>query len=340
MQQLDKFIVKKRTLLTVAIPTYNRASYLEVCLKRLSEELNSLDVDLRNLVKIYISNNASTDETALVISRFPFLDAVEVEVINNASNIGSERNVVQCYESAMTPYVWILGDDDVILPNGLQKVLDVLLLKQPDMVYLGNYHFVDSYLDHQCAIKPEVDAFTACESSLEFAKKTNVMLTFISGLVVRSKLNFNYQSGMLADSYMSHLGWILPLLRDGNVFVIIESWVVAAKGGNTGGYGLIKVFAENLQKISFEILRDKPKEAKAIQNGTIVNFFPGFILEMRAGTSKFSDVRELQGLKHAFYKNWRYYFFLVPLIKLPLFLAYRYNNMLNNLRRILGGYLI
>jgi abequosyltransferase len=340
MQDFDKFTVKKQALFTVAIPTYNRASYLDLCLKRLSEELNSLDVDLRKLVNIYISNNASTDETALVIARYPFKDAGKVEIVNNKSNIGAERNVVQCYESAITPYVWILGDDDIILPKGLQKVLEVLLLKQPDIVYLGNYHFVDSYLDHQCAIKPEIDSFTVCENSLEFAKRTNVMLTFISGLVVRRKFNFNYQSGMLADSYLSHLGWILPLLRDGNVFVIIESWVVAAKGGNTGGYGLIKVFAENLQKISCEILRDKPKEAKAIENGTIVNFFPGFILEMRAGRSKFSDVSELQGLKYAFYKNWRYYFFLVPLIKLPLSLAYRYNNLLNILRRFLGGYLI
>ncbi|MGV3581307.1 MAG: glycosyltransferase family 2 protein [Methylophilus sp.] len=327
-------------LLTIAIPTFNRASCLDVCLKRLSDELDNLSLGQCKLVKVYVSNNASTDQSVHTLRKYNFSKAGGCEFTSNEFNIGGERNAIKCYESATTQYVWILGDDDVILPGGLKLVLDTLLLQQPDILYLGNYHFIESYLDQKCAIKPKTKAISICKNSLDFAKRTNVMLTFISALVIRKRVNQDIMRDVTSGTNLPQLGWILPLLIGGNNFVIIEDWVVAAKGGNSGGYSLIKVFGENLNMILNDILKNRPKEVNAILNGTIVNFFPGFLLEMRSGNSKFTDKDVTLGLKNVFDNNWRYYFFLYPLIKLPLFLAYRYNTMLNILRRLFGNYLI
>ena len=41
-------------LLTIAIPTYNRAVFLDLCLTRIGEELESLNEEQRKLVKIYV----------------------------------------------------------------------------------------------------------------------------------------------------------------------------------------------------------------------------------------------------------------------------------------------
>lgn len=330
----------RAVLLTIAIPTYNRAEYLDTNLARLNEELNSLDREMIGLIKVFISNNASTDDTEQVISKYEFYGIGELEVVTNSTNIGAENNVIQCYESARSPYVWILGDDDVVLNGGLNKVLTVLQSKQPDILYLGNYHFLDSYLDRDFAHNEVKPAISNYESSLVFAKKVNVMLTFISALVVRSSEYVDYNKGGMPGSYLSQLTWVLPLLRDGGRFSIVNTWVVAAKGGNGGGYALIKVFGENLKSILNRFLVNKPKEAAAIINGTIINFFPGFILEIRKGKSRFNNEDLEKGLARLFSSNWRYYFFLLPLIKLPLFLACRYNNGLNILRRFVGNYLI
>lgn len=327
-------------LLTIAIPTYNRAAYLELCLKRISEELDSLSADQRKLVKVSVSNNASTDNTAEVIAQYRSMWVGEFEVVHNIENIGGDRNVAQCYASAATPYAWVLGDDDVILPEGLRKVLEVLLLQDVDLLYVNNYWFIDSYLDARCSLKPERHGVSSYINPLTFARRTNVMLTFISALIVRNSTSFDYHADVAVGSNLPQLGWVLPQLRDGDRFAIIEDWVVAAKGANSGGYGLVKVFGENLQKTSSVILKGRPELAKAIENGTIVNFFPGFVMELRSGLSKFQDKNMVEGLKQAFGGNWRYYFFLVPLIKLPLFMAYPYNKMLNVLRRLIGIYLI
>ncbi len=325
-------------LLTIAIPTYNRAVFLELCLKRISEEIDSLSADQRKLVQVYISNNASTDNTTQVIFQHQLIEARKFEVAHNEENIGGERNVAQCYTSATTPYVWVLGDDDLILPGGLKNVLDVLLEQDVDILYVNNYWFKDDYKNHPRS--KEKHGISIYTNRIDFARRTNVMMTFISALIVRNRASLDYHTDVASGSNLPQLGWVLLLLRDGKRFAIIEDWIVAAKGANSGGYGLIKVFGENLKKISNVILKDKPRLAKVIESGTIVNFFPGFILELRSGSSKFQDKDLADGLKQVFGGNWRYYFFLVPLIKLPLFLAYRYNYMLNILRRIFANYLI
>lgn len=334
-------VVKKTLpLLTIAIPTYNRASHLELCLIRLKEELESLTDDQKTLVEVYVSNNASTDNTANIISQYLGKIGGVFNVVHNKENIGGECNVTQCFESNATPYVWILGDDDVILPNGLKKVLDVLLQQTPDLLFLGNYHFLDDYLDTRYAPRKKKVAVSNYSDPFQFVSRTNVMLTFISGLVVRNRETFEYNTDVAKGSNIPQLAWVLPLLRDGVRFSIIEDFIVAAKGANSGGYGLIEVFGENLQKISKNILKEKPKLARVIQNGTIVNFFPNFILEFRKGSDDFTDENMTVGLKDAFGDNWRYYVFLMPLLLLPLPIAQVYNIFLRAIRRLFYSLLV
>lgn len=327
-----------RPMLTIAIPTYNRVKYLDLCLKRISEEIAGLSEDQRCLVKIYVSDNASTDDaTPKVIAQYQGMWAGAFEAVRNPQNVGPDLNIAQCYDSVKTPYVWIFGDDDVLLPGGLGLVLDALLREEIDILYVNNYWFKDSYKEKPR--RKERNGALSFRSAEEFTSRTNVMLTFLSGLIVRSGVGLNYRSE-LAGSNLVQLSWVFPLLRDGKCFAIIEDWVVAAKGSNSGGYGLVKVFGENLQKIAASILKDKPKLARAIQNGTIVNFFPGFILEFRKGSSQFEDKTMVDGLKQAFDDNWRYFVFLVPLLVLPISVACFYNLSLKVPRRLLRFILI
>jgi glycosyltransferase involved in cell wall biosynthesis len=338
MQETFQITEINQPLLTIAIPTYNRARHLELCLMRIHEELVSLPLNMLNLVKVYVSNNASTDDTNVVISNFQLKKVNSVELVHNQENIGAERNVVQCYESSTTPYVWILGDDDVILPGALKKILDVLLHQDVDILYLNHYWFKDEYLSR--AALPKNTKVSIYTKSLDFARRTNVMLTFISGQIVRTGINFEQSSVFVRGSNLPQFGWILPLLRDGNCFVVVDDECVAAKGGNSGGYGLVKVFGESLKIITDNILKDKPEVARAIQNGTIIVFFPGFINAFRKGCSDFTDKEMAVGLKQAFGDNWRYYLFLAPLLNMPLYFSRCYYYLVRLCSRLFGSYLI
>lgn len=338
MQIVNKFSKINQPLLTIAIPTYNRSIYLDLCLKRISEEIAGLNEDQCGLVKVYVSDNASPDDaTPKVIAQYQRVWPGAFEAVRNRKNLGPDSNIAQCYESATTPYIWIIGDDDVLLPGGVGIVLDALFSEEIDILYVNNYWFKDSYTEKPRRKKPH--GVLTVRSSLEFTRRTNVMLTFISGLIVRSGIGMNYRSELIASNLVQ-LSWVLPSLRDGKCFAVIEDWVVAAQGSNSGGYGLVNVFGSNLQKIAKAILRDKPELVRVIQNGTIVNFFPAFVLEYRRGSSKFEDKNMVSGLKQAFAGNWRYYVFLAPLLVLPISTARFYNLLLKVPRRLLRFALI
>ncbi|MDD4929265.1 MAG: glycosyltransferase family 2 protein [Gallionella sp.] len=335
--QADNCAVKP--LLTIAIPTYNRANFLDLCLKRIGEEVDSLSADQCKLVKLYVSNNASTDNTTEIISRYKLKAAGEFEVVNNPENIGGERNVAQCYTAATTPYVWVLGDDDLVLPNKLCRVLDSLIRQDIDILYVNGYSYSDDYLDEPSRGKGN-SGIEVSSSALEFVRRTHVMLTFITALVVRTGVKVELVSEVVKGSNLPQLGWILPLVRDGKKFVILRDRVYAAKIGNSGGYGAINVFGRNFSNIANAIFKDQPKLARAIQNGTIVTWFPTYIMSCRQGETGYVPENMSVDLKRVFQGNWRYYVFLAPLMVLPIVFARLYFLLIRVMRLLFRAFLI
>lgn len=327
-------------LLTIAIPTYNRSNFLELCLMRLREELNSLPQGQCASVTVYISNNASTDNTEEIISAYQEFFPADLIIVKNEENIGGDLNIAQCYIAARTPYVWILGDDDVILPGGLSKILALLVPRDFDILYLNGYSYTDDYL---AAPERGRDRSGVVEfyDSLDFVRHTHVMLTFITALVVRTGVDLAPVKVITAGSHLLQLGWALQLVRDGKKFAIVKDRIYAAKIANSGGYGAIDVFGRSQSFIVDSILGCKPTLAKAIQNGTIVVWFPTYIMNVRnarTGQSKNVYLKEDidDEIRGVFRSNWRYYFFLLPLIKLPTSLAKPYFLLVRIVRSLAG----
>ncbi len=108
------------TLLTIAIPTYNRA-----------EKLNSLLRELYPLrgsqrVKIVVSDNGSTDHTQSVVFKWQEFYGSNFSSIRNASNLGFDQNVISLYLGAKTDYIWFLSDEDLPELDELDETLELL----------------------------------------------------------------------------------------------------------------------------------------------------------------------------------------------------------------------
>jgi glycosyltransferase involved in cell wall biosynthesis len=108
-------------LLTIAIPTYNRASTLDRLLCIIQPQLESAD----NLVEFMVSDNCSPDTTQETVQRY--MDSgMKIKYIRNKTNIGVMLNIIQCYKLATGKYVWVMGDDDYLAKNAIQFILNIL----------------------------------------------------------------------------------------------------------------------------------------------------------------------------------------------------------------------
>ncbi len=111
-------------LLSICIPTFNRAALLDVCLAGVLPQVAALV----NEVECVVSDNASSDATQRILakyhSQFPFL-----RVSRNASNIGIIGNITKVVsELATGEFVWLLGDDDVMTVGAVERLIKRLHL--------------------------------------------------------------------------------------------------------------------------------------------------------------------------------------------------------------------
>jgi len=110
-------------VLTVTIPTWNRAKLLEELLSELVEQI--ISDNLQDKVELLISNNGSEDETEPIV----FALKAKHEFIsynNNGINKGARYNVLKCMELASAKYLILFGDDDRLNIGALKKVVQFL----------------------------------------------------------------------------------------------------------------------------------------------------------------------------------------------------------------------
>ena len=107
--------------LSILIPTYNRRNFLERNYEALCKSI--ITHALTDQVKIIISNNASTDDTASYIEKIKKNTDVSCEIHNQKKNIGSVNNVLFLLNISTTEYILFLGDDDYIAPGYLTQVI-------------------------------------------------------------------------------------------------------------------------------------------------------------------------------------------------------------------------
>ena len=129
---IEKFSIGKvenEVNLSICIPTYNRARYLEVLLQDLYYELSEFPFSY----EIVISNNCSEDNTEKVIKKWA--DKLPIVYVSQEINIGALNNIAATYAKASGTFALYLADDDFIEKDGLTDAIS-MLIAQPDAVVL------------------------------------------------------------------------------------------------------------------------------------------------------------------------------------------------------------
>src|SRR3954470_7738221 len=109
-------------LLSICIPTFNRANELKISLP----EILNQAAKFKDKIEVIVSNNASTDGTEEVLNKlkneYSFL-----KTYRNDINIGFNLNFFRLSDEYATgKFFWLIGDDDVVDYNAIETILQVL----------------------------------------------------------------------------------------------------------------------------------------------------------------------------------------------------------------------
>ena len=166
-------------LLTVAIPTYNRAANLEFALSRLLKQRNER-------IEFLISDNCSSDNTCEVVKKYQN-EYSDLRYRRNDENVGAARNYIECYNNAKGKFVYLLADDDVLLDGALEQITSFLDAHSDiSILYLNHVFFRDVYEGEEKCTAPYIniseDIVTL--NKTEFMKYAGMRITFTPSIVI------------------------------------------------------------------------------------------------------------------------------------------------------------
>ena len=131
----------EKILFTIIIPTYNRCAMLDESLRILIPQIRIYKDDVR----LYISDNASTDGTKRIVEKYIQEEGNYLSYFRQPENIGGQNNFRHAVKSVNSKYVCLIGDDDVLFPNYVETIVN-LLKEHPD-VGLINYNVMSVKYD-------------------------------------------------------------------------------------------------------------------------------------------------------------------------------------------------
>jgi glycosyltransferase involved in cell wall biosynthesis len=130
--------IPPQTLLTIAIPTYNRAVHLDAQLQWAVASINGRWEQCQLLV----SDNASADQTQAVCEKWRARLGDRLHLVRQPNNLGLAGNIAFCINHAAGEYVWTVSDDDVMRPDAVTTVLATLGAR-PELAFLHmNFRYV------------------------------------------------------------------------------------------------------------------------------------------------------------------------------------------------------
>lgn len=139
-------------LLSIVIPTYNRKECLVRCIQAIVPQL------IQETELIVLDNCSDTPVSS-------FLNELDCRIIRNSANIGAVGNVLKCFEVASGQWLWIIGDDDQMRPDGIQQVLSHI--KQcPDFSHIFFSNHMGKINDY--GYSTDIDGFCKGYTPLSF----------------------------------------------------------------------------------------------------------------------------------------------------------------------------
>ena len=227
----------KQPLLTIAVPTFNRASKLEAQLSSLHQLISKSHFS--DTIEVLVIDNCSTDSTQNIIQDFSSLERKYIfSSYRNNMNIGSDRNSGQVILRAKGRFAWYLADDDRAHEDAIDHIIQSLTDHQEIGLCFVNYYHEPLSKIPAVSIDHGGDVLTKnindFISETMFAESLCTSLIFRKSLLSKESLTEvstipSYQRP-LGGGY-PHLWWGLSLLENHNALIIKTPLVTVSHPG-------------------------------------------------------------------------------------------------------------
>lgn len=113
--------------LSLLIPVYNVADYLEACVRSVLEQADAG-------VEVLLLDDCSTDASWALMQRLAQRWPGRLQLLQHEHNSGISAARNSLLDVAQGDYLWFLDSDDKLLPGAIAQLRQIVQSQQPDMV--------------------------------------------------------------------------------------------------------------------------------------------------------------------------------------------------------------
>ncbi len=226
----------KRPVLSICIPTYNRAKYLRECLDSIVLQITPKEIFEQ--IEIVIADNASTDNTTQIVKEYQDKFS-NIIYFRNETNIGFDRSFTKLIEKATGKYCLSLGDDDAFFEGSIPLILKKIENSNTPFFGLNNWGY-DYYLKNPVLPTPSIKIykdihFSKLSDFVKSIKKyTNLVGNFV-GLSTQLFLRDPWVEYKNKESYFDTLAihmYVNLTIFKNSPYTIIAEPVIKTRSSN------------------------------------------------------------------------------------------------------------
>ena len=324
-------IMANKIILTIAIPTFNRATFLNNTLQQINKEMAIYKI---SGVEIVVSDNASHDQTKQIVAS-AISSGLNIRYILNSKNIGSDANIAQCFNEARGKYVIILGDDDLFVDGSLKWLISKISSKEYGVICMRSYGFEKDFRkEYPGRSGRDKEYFDAGE----YLNAIGPSLTLISACAVNKDILPNLDAKEFCGGNLVQVHLVLRAMLACNCNLYSSKYHVACKRNNSGGYNFIEVFVKQLGNIldSYTLVGLSEYSVSKFNRKLIFSYLPFYILRQRL-TGSLNQQENAKILKIRYGKSILLSFWLMPTVRMPRYLAIIWGIVTTLIGRIAHG---
>lgn len=228
-------------VLSVCIPTYNRAKILDETLFNLTNESVFQET---NDVEIVISNNKSPDNTEEVCQKYFKKYPTKIKYVKQQINI-QDRNFIEVLKLADGKYIKLQNDKNYFANGELEKLISFLKSEKAEKII---------YFENE-----KNEGIYNCQNMEDFFSTKPFLITWINTFCCLREIFYEIdEPDRFCNKNFAQVDILIRLLAKYKKITIYSKTIfVIQKADNYGNYNFAKVIGENLLTILDILAKEK-----------------------------------------------------------------------------------
>lgn len=331
-------------VLSICIPSYNRAGLLGELLGRIAEEVGDDKAGDIGIIEIVVTDNCSPDDTRQVVQSYRN-HLTYLTYIRHSENIGADRNFLAAVGAATGRYCWLMGDDDFPEPGAIRRLVQVLEA-HPGIAGCSLDRFSRSFdLSSQIPEDafPEFPKSRMLSGADEVFSKIGYYLGYLSGQVVERALWNEVVATSQVDKYYNayvHVYVIGMMLKKRPDWLVLKERLVTWRADNdsfmsSGRYRRLEIDVVGFEQNCRGVFGTQSAVYRTVRDKIATGHLRSNIMTSRIeGSWDVKTARQTRKLAIRYYsRSFRFWLITAPVlfaprISRPVFVALR-----NSVRR-------